>query len=107
MGQQNKRKEKELEIYQYFIHRKQTTNIHPSVDLFGKKRRIFCKDCTENELETCILCDARVDVGGVNNTSKCQKCCDIEYAQKKQIILENKIQRNKGRREAEKLAKRK
>merc|ERR1712154_569442 len=82
-AQQNIIKNNE-DIFQYFIHRKQTTNIHPSVELFGKKRRIFCKDCTENELETCILCGARVDVGGVNNTSKCQKCCDIEYAQKKQ-----------------------
>jgi len=106
-AQQNKKRENKLEIYQYFIHCKQITNIHPNVLLFGKKRRIFCKDCTENELETCILCDARVDVGGVNDTSKCQMCLDMEHLQSKQRALEDKIKRNKERRAAEKLAKRK
>merc|ERR1712244_77758 len=40
-AQQNKKENEVEEIYQYFIHRKQTTNIHPNVSLVGKKRRIF------------------------------------------------------------------
>merc|ERR1712083_523408 len=68
----------ELPIFQYFIHPNQTSNLTPNVELFGKKRRIFCEECTEYELGNCIQCNERTEVEGINSTLKCQKCIDAE-----------------------------
>merc|ERR550532_1915434 len=78
----------ELPIYQYFIHPNQTSNLTPNVELFGKKRRIFCEECTEYELGNCIQCNARTEVEGINSTLKCQKCIDAELEEEKERMVE-------------------
>merc|ERR1712228_798515 len=99
MGQNMK---SELTIYQYFIHPNQTSNLTPNVVLFGKKRRMFCEECTEYELGNCIQCNARTEVEGINSTLKCQKCIDAELEDEKERMLAVRQKRNKVKREKEK-----
>merc|ERR1712228_306768 len=77
----------------------QTMNVTPNVLLFGKKRRIFCEDCSEFELGNCIQCNARTEADGIDGTLKCQKCLDAELKKDQDAILEFKRQQNKIKRE--------
>jgi len=96
-AQQNK-KNKNLKIFQYYIHYKQTININPNVLLFGKKRRIFCEECSQYELGNCIQCNARTEIDGINKTLKCQKCLDFDEKKEKDAIIKRNCQRNKTKR---------
>merc|ERR1712228_802609 len=100
-AQQNIKK-KEVAIFQYYIHCNQTMNVTPNVLLFGKKRRIFCEDCSEFELGNCIQCNARTEADGIDGTLKCQKCLDAELKKEQNAILEFKRQQNKIKKEQEK-----
>jgi len=88
---------KELTVFQYYIRQ----NITPNVALFGKKRRIFCEECTEYELAKCITCNARTEVEGINQTLKCQKCLDNELEIEKAEMLASRQQQNRLKRARE------
>merc|ERR1712244_163312 len=85
---------KELTVFQYYIRQ----NITPNVALFGKKRRIFCEECTEYELAKCIICRKSIEVEGINETVICQTCLDHQLEMEKAEVAKREIEQKKMRK---------
>ncbi len=86
------------EIYQYYLYKNQTSNVYPNVTICNKKRRIFCSDCTQNELIKCVICNKSKEVQSVNRKwvgFTCRNCLDLIEQKEKEQEVETDVKNKK------------